>query len=117
MDLASNQIHASQARMDNGRLQGIAQSLNRLRADGASAGEIRGKAMEAAKEFEAVFIGQMLKPMMETVEEDSLFGGGPEAEAYKSLMIDEIGSEIARSGGIGIADQVARELLTLQEAR
>ncbi len=70
---------------------------------------------EAAEEFEAVFVSQMLTPMFETLESDSMFGGGPGEEIYRSMMVQEYGKAIARSGGIGIADSVARELIKIQE--
>jgi peptidoglycan hydrolase FlgJ len=71
----------------------------------------------AAEEFEAVFISQMLAPMFETVNTDELFGGGPGADIYRSMMVEEYGKTIARAGGLGIADAVQRELLALQEPK
>ena len=72
-------------------------------------------ARRVAEEFEAVFIAQMLTPMFETLETDGLFGGGPGAEIYRSMMVEEYSKTIARAGGLGIADAVQRELLGLQE--
>ncbi len=72
---------------------------------------------EAAEQFEAVFLSQMLAPMLETVGTDPLFGGGPGEQMYRSLMVEEYGKAIARAGGVGIADHVEREILKLQEAR
>ena len=69
-----------------------------------------------AREFEAMVLGQMLAPMMNTVPTDGPFSGGPGGEAFRSMMVDEIGNEVAEAGGIGIADMVRRELLALQEA-
>lgn len=73
------------------------------------------KLREAAQEFEAIFISQMLQPMMNTVETDSLFGGGNSEKVYQSMMVDEVGKAISKNGGIGIADQVYQELLKIQE--
>ncbi len=71
--------------------------------------------LRAAEEFEAVFISQMLAPMFEGLETDELFGGGPGEDIYRSILVEEYGKAIARSGGIGIADAVQREILKLQE--
>jgi len=71
---------------------------------------------QAAEDFEAVFLAQMLAPMFETLESDSMFGGGPGEEIYRSMMVEEYGRTLARNGGVGIADQVERELLRIQEA-
>lgn len=81
-------------------------------ADGDEAGLAR-----AAREFEAMFLAQMLAPMFESLESDGLFGGGPAEDIYRSLLADEYGKAISRSGGVGIADQVQAELLRLQETQ
>ncbi len=88
-----------------------------LRAAEALRGKVGDAAIrKAAEEFEAVFVAQMLAPMFETIESDTMFGGGPGEDIYRSMMVEEYGKAIARSGGVGIADSVARELLSIQEA-
>lgn len=69
-----------------------------------------------AEEFEGVFIAQMLGQMFEGVSTDGPFGGGQGEAMFRSLMLDEYGKQIAKQGGIGIADSVTRELLKHQEA-
>ncbi len=70
---------------------------------------------KATKEFEAVFIAEMLKNMFSTVKQDGLMSGGSAEENFKSFMIDEYGKIISRSGGIGIASSLKAEILKLQE--
>ena len=72
------------------------------------------KAAHAAQEFEAVFISQMLTPMFEGLEADGLFGGGSAENIYKSMMLEEYGKLIAANGGIGIADAVKAEMISMQ---
>jgi Rod binding domain-containing protein len=74
------------------------------------------KVDEVATEFEAQFISQMLENMFSTVDTKGFLGGGEAEETYRSMMVDEYGKLIARSGGIGVADHVKREMLRLQEA-
>lgn len=70
-----------------------------------------------AKEFEAVVLGQLLKPMFETVKTSSLFGGdGGEHEVFKTMMTDTYANAIAERGGVGIADQVKSALIALQSS-
>jgi Rod binding domain-containing protein len=69
----------------------------------------------AARDFEAVFIAQMFEQMFEGVKTDGPMGGGSGERIFRSLMIQEIGRQIAGQGGIGLADNVKRELLALQE--
>ncbi|RKQ72683.1 rod-binding protein [Oceanibaculum indicum] len=73
------------------------------------------KARKAAEEFEAVFISEMLKPMFESLPTDGPFGGGPSEGIWRSLLVTEMGKEISRRGGFGIADNVQAEMLRLQE--
>ena len=60
----------------------------------------------AAEAFEAAFISQMLKAMPL----------GRELGPYSDILVEEYGRLLARSGGLGVADAVARELLSIQEA-
>jgi Rod binding domain-containing protein len=78
--------------------------------------EARGGVRQAAEEFEAVFLTNMLSQMFAGVPTDGPFGGGHAEQMYRSMLIEQYGSGIAASGGIGLADEIARELLSLQEA-
>lgn len=68
-----------------------------------------------AEEFEAVFLSTMLQHMFAGVATDGPFGGGRSEETWRSLLVEEYGKSVAAAGGIGIADEIARELLALQE--
>jgi peptidoglycan hydrolase FlgJ len=70
---------------------------------------------KVAKDFESMFIGQMLEPMFGDTEGSDAFGSSESSDVYKGLLTDEYGKQIARAGGIGIADFVKKELLKLQE--
>lgn len=73
-------------------------------------------AVEAvAKEFESVFLSQMLQHMWSGIKVDPLFGGGHAEEIYRSMLTDEYASLITQSGGIGLAGEIKAELLKLQE--
>ncbi len=68
-----------------------------------------------AKDFESMFVAQMLEQMFGDSVGSELFGDEETSDIYKGLMMEQYGKEIARAGGIGIADYVRRELLRLQE--
>lgn len=70
-----------------------------------------------AKDFEAQFISQMLSSMFSTVETANSLGGSETEETYRSFMINEYGKTIARTGGIGIADNIKRSMLSMQEVK
>ena len=81
------------------------------------AAKTAGQAEKAARDFEAVFLGQMLKHMFSGIGTDPVFGGGHGETVFRGLLIDEIGKQIATTGGIGIADRVKRDLLRAQEGK
>lgn len=86
-------------------------------ANAAKGGADLAKTKEAAQQFEAMFVGQMLQHMWAGVDVDPEFGGGHGEEMWRSMLIDQYGKEIAKSGKLGIADSVMREMLKSQEQR
>jgi peptidoglycan hydrolase FlgJ len=75
------------------------------------------KVDSVASEFEAQFISQMLSNMFSTVDTKEALGGSDSEEVYNSLLIDEYGKILARSGGVGVADQVKRIMINQQEVK
>jgi Rod binding domain-containing protein len=79
------------------------------------------KAETASKDFESMFISQMVEQMFGETEGSEAFGSDESDQVYKSLMVQEYGKMITQSGGIGIAAQinsdVKRELLKQQEVK
>jgi flagellar protein FlgJ len=84
--------------------------------DTASAAELakRGQIQETAQKFEGQFLSIMLQQMFEGVDTAAPFGGGDGEKMFRSFMTEAMGKQIAKSGGLGIADTVAREMLKLQ---
>ena len=77
----------------------------------------RQAARKAAEDFEAVFVAQMMEPMFQGLKTDGMFGGGQGEAVFRSLMIQEVGKEISKSGGVGISDAVFGEMLRMQGLR
>ena len=75
------------------------------------------RARDAAKQFEGFFVGQMMEHMMAGVEVNPEFGGGTGEETWRSMLNQEYGKEIAKSGKLGIADNVMKAMLRAQEER
>ena len=74
----------------------------------------RSKAKDAGQKFEAQFLSIMLQQMYAGVKTDGPFGGGLGEEMFRSLMTEEMGKQMSKAGGIGLADTVQREILKLQ---
>ncbi len=69
---------------------------------------------KTAKDFEAVFLSEMLKPMVETVEVSDDFGGGRGEEVFRGMMVQEYGKIMANKGGIGLADHVKAQMIRME---
>jgi Rod binding domain-containing protein len=75
----------------------------------------RAEAERVAKEFERMFLTEMLQPMFAGVETDGPFGGGAAEAMFRPMLIDQYAAAIADAGGVGIANTVLSELIRLQE--
>lgn len=73
------------------------------------------KADAVSKDFESMFVSQMLEQMFGDSSGEEAFGGSETNDVYKGLLMDQYGKLIARAGGIGIAPYVKQELLKQQE--
>ena len=65
---------------------------------------------KAAKDFEAVFMSEVLKGMRETVHKEDMFHGGAGEDMFEGLLDDEISKRIAGQGSLGIAEMLYRDL-------
>ena len=74
------------------------------------------KARASAQDFEAVFLNSMFSQMFTHVNEGP-FNGGQAASTWRSFLTDEYARNFAKAGGIGIADSVYKELMSLQEGK
>jgi len=82
----------------------------------ASAAEMakRSDIKQAAQDFESSFLSVMMNQMMAGLPTDGPFDGGHGEEMFRSLLTDAMAKQVVKSGGIGVADSVAKEMLKLQ---
>lgn len=67
------------------------------------------KPEEAAKEFEALLVANMVKDMMGGSETDeSFFGGGLSGDVWKSMLAEQIAGQVVKSADFGVADKIAK---------
>jgi Rod binding domain-containing protein len=71
------------------------------------------RAKDAAEEFEAIFLSQMLATMTQELGGAGGVAGGD--EVYHDMFTQEVAKMISRSGGIGVADTILKEMLKAQE--
>src|SRR5690554_5429545 len=65
----------------------------------------------AAREFEALVLQTFVQDMLPR-EAESVFGSGTASAFWRSMLAEQIAKELARSGGVGIADMITRDIAT-----
>lgn len=70
---------------------------------------------DKAQEFEAVFLGLMLKQVGLGAARDS-FGGGEGEAAYSDMLAQQQARALAQSGGLGLAEPIYQALLAADGA-
>lgn len=77
----------------------------------------RQQAKKVSQDFEALFVGMMMKSMRETVGKDKLTGGGHGEDVYRSMLDQEYAAaSVKRGGGLGIARIIEKDIIR-QESR
>jgi len=92
----------------------ISPSLLASTAQATTASLAQSKAKDAGQKFEAQFLSTMFQHMFQGLETDGPFGGGVGEEMFRSVMTEALGKQVVKSGGVGLADTVQREILKLQ---
>lgn len=96
----------------------MAQTENAARAAEASLTPKQLQSIEkAAKDFEGMFLAEMLSHMFSGLEVDPQFGGGHGEKMFRSLLVQEYGKNMATNGGVGIAAHVKNAMIAAQAGR
>lgn len=74
-------------------------------------------AWQAAEAFEAMFLYQVFDAMSAGLSTGGPFGGGPAEGSFRAMLNEKYAGAMSRAGGVGIADNIYREIIRLQEAR
>ena len=82
----------------------------------ANAAELakRGQIAKTAQNFESSFLTTMFETLFQSVPTNTVFGGGPGEEMWKSFLAEAMAKATAQKGGIGVSQAVEREMLKLQ---
>ena len=79
-------------------------------------GTVNERLRQQAEELESVFLNTLVSEMFSSIDTDSEFGGGYAEETWRSMQSEQFAAAMAKSGGIGIADQIMSNLLNAQES-
>ena len=75
------------------------------------------KIAQAAEDFEAFFITRTMESMFEGISTDGMFGGGHAEKIYRSMLFNEYGKVMAKTGSVGISDDIMNTIIQMQEAQ
>lgn len=81
----------------------VYQIRNSLRNDSEFVAAAKSK--KATQEFEAFVLQTFVESMLPKNSENT-YGKGSAGSIWKSMMADQIGTQVARAGGIGIAEHI-----------
>ena len=84
-----------------------ASALSRLKQ--VSKSDPHEAAKEVATQFEAMFIQMMLKSMRDAIPKGGLFDSN-DLETYTEMADQQIAINLSKSGGMGLADVITRQL-------
>jgi peptidoglycan hydrolase FlgJ len=77
----------------------------------SEASKQRARLKKATQDFEAVFIGMMLKQMRKTMAGDNpLFGKNSEAKHYQEMMDDAVAQQMSRTGQFGLGEMLYKKV-------
>ncbi len=71
---------------------------------------------KVGKDFESVFMYQVLELMQPKPNEDSMFSGGESEKIYRQILNEKIAGEISKRGGLGISKNVEMQIQKYREA-
>lgn len=82
----------------------------------AAAGSQGYEAMRRhAVEMEGVFLHTLVKEMFSSIDSKGTFGGGFAEETWRGMQGEQLAGAMAEAGGIGLADAILADLLSIQE--
>jgi flagellar protein FlgJ len=68
------------------------------------------KLMGACKEFESVMLSQVFKQMRQSVQTSDPLNQGSANKTFQDMLDDETSKNMAKGGGIGLAESIYRQL-------
>ncbi|MFM9974625.1 MAG: rod-binding protein [Beijerinckiaceae bacterium] len=87
-------------------------------AASAKAGTQQAKARNTAQGFESTFIQNMLENLVSGMGTEGPLGSGQTGGgAWRGFLLEEMSKGMSKSGTVGIAPQVYREIMKFQERR
>ena len=87
----------------------LADQIQQAQAAGKKPAEDK-KLREACQGFEEMFLNLMYSKMRDTVPKDTLLGESNGQQIMQSMLDEELTKEMAKAGGVGLADMLYKQL-------
>ncbi len=65
------------------------------------------------RDFESIFVKMMVKEMRSSIDKSGLVSGGWAEDIFQDMLDDNYSQTIAKSAGLGVADQLYKQLSKL----
>ena len=100
----------------------IADVLVTAKTDADKLAKLKGSAHEqkvndAAKQFEALMVQEMLKSMWSTVPKGQLLSGSNEEDTYRDMLNQAVADSVSEGRGIGIKEVIQKDIDKLEKAK
>lgn len=63
-----------------------------------------------AKELEGIMISHLIRPLFPERKEGGFMGASEGESTFRMMLVNEYGQIISRSGGLGVAESIAKKL-------
>ena len=107
-DYVTNNLNLSNFQSEASQFNTVKDKL----VDGKAKGQDNAKLREAAQDFEAVFVNQLLQVMDKTIERSEFMHGGQGEKVFREMFYQEISKSIASdpSSNFGLGQQIYEQL-------
>ena len=117
--LAASLISSAGSALAGAASSSLQKTLDAASGTGATSAKsaAQTKAKKTAQDFEQMFLEQTMDRVNGSEGSEGPLGeNGTGGGIYRSMMNKEYAGAIVRSGGVGISDQVYKQMLAMQEA-
>lgn len=96
----------------------VRQLQKRIANNGGLSEKQLQQAKKVSQDFEALFVGMMIKSMRDTVpQKKTLTGGGHGEEIFRSMLDQEYSAASVKRGGLGLAKQIEKDIIRQETGR
>lgn len=105
LSVSANTVSEAKTQADAEKVSEFEEIFNKIKEEGNTE-----KLKETTQEFEALFLNMMFQAMRKTVDEGGLLEKSQARETFETMLDEELTKEMAKAGGIGLADKLFDQL-------